>query len=289
VSLALQQTVGTIHRHQSPTGGTRGIHMKTYLLKGYWLVMIGLALSLLLCSWGSWELGQAHGSHWQMWISNLLMNVSAGIIIIAIVAGLIRWFNVPEREESAVAHALGVWTAYPEWISNCPDGDFFREVFTAATEVELMGVTLHNTIVHHDWFEKELERRLSAKKKTRFLFLDPNGQEISRREKEGSGRELLERALKTRGIIHRGLDLAQINDNERTNIVRHFDFTPAVNWLRFGDTAYVVLLMYAKGGLSPALKLDSKGLLFQKYQIQFEDIWKAKDQVQANKESKPEL
>jgi hypothetical protein len=255
--------------------------MKAYLMKGYWLVLIGLAVSLLLCSWGSWELGQAQGSHWKMWISNLLMNVSAGIIIIAIVAGLIRWFNVPEREESALAHSLGVLQAYPEWINSCPNGDFFREVFTAATEVGLMGVTLHNTIVHHDWFPRELQRRVSAKKKTRFLFLDPDGQEISRRENEGSGRELKGRAHKTRDRIHAGLDLAQINENERTNIMRHFDFTPAVNWLRFGDTAYVVLLMYAKGGLSPALKLDSKGLLFKKYQSQFEDTWNAKDQIQA--------
>jgi len=248
---------------------TGGIQMKRY-----WLVMTALAMALLFSSYGSWALGQAREDQFQFWLSNLLLNVSAGILIIALVATLMGWFNVPERHESTLGYDLGIVNFYPEWINNPPPGDFFREIFSTSNEVEIMGVTLFNTIIQYEWFEEELQRRLTRNKKTRFLFLNPTGREINRREKEGSGRTLTDRAIKTRDKIQRGMDLARIHESKRIEIVRYFDFTPQINWLRFDSTAYVVLIMYAKGGVSPALKLDKKGILFQKYQNQFEDIWK---------------
>jgi hypothetical protein len=204
------------------------------------------------------------------WINNTLINVGAGLIIVVILATMTRIFNL---QESTPGEFSG-YHLMRKWRDERPHPAKFKELFSNAAEVQIVGVTLNHTFIQSQWFCEVLAKRIQAGKKTQFLLLDPNGSELARREKEGGGRSLKTRALDTQRQIFEGLKLAGIKGAERNQYYLTFDFAPPANLLRFGETTYVVLFMYGAGDYSPALILDdADSFLFRRYREHFERMW----------------
>ena len=164
----------------------------------FWTVLISLGISTLLLAFA---LGILAASGYtpksimkiQEWGANLLLNFACGLLLIGLVGLLMRWYQVPENSSSEwydTLHEAGVRRILPDWVQHKPTEEFFREVFSQADTVEIIGVTLTNTLVGFSWFQEELAKRIQAKRKTtRLLFLKPDGDEIRRRESEGRGEE----------------------------------------------------------------------------------------------------
>src|SRR5262249_54817461 len=70
-----------------------------------------------------------------------------------------------------------------------------------------------------------------------------------------------------------GFAEAEVKAASKSEWVRHFDYRPTGNWLRFGNVGYLVLLLYGKGGVTPAFKLEAGTWLFDQCTDQFEEMW----------------
>ena len=213
------------------------------------------------------------------WLNNVLINVGSGLIIVVFLAILVNWFHIPNADEIEGQEELsraGVRRLIDDWLRERPTTMELHDMFKNARDVQLLGVSLHNSLIGFEWFSRELARRLTDDtKSTQILLLDPNGNEIQRREAEGGGRRLKGKALSSRDQIQDGLLKAEFSDSHA--ILRFFDHAPTANLLRFDDSAYVVLLMYGRGGQSPALELRSGGWLFEAYMRHFEAMWRDQD------------
>jgi hypothetical protein len=221
-------------------------------------------------------LSEAIAGQVQEWGSGLLLNAGCGLLTIAVVSLLMRFYQLPEQAYPPLDfRKSGIRRLVQDWVpSGKPSPELLEELFTQADTVEVAGVTLFNSFIGADWFAKRLANRIrDPEKTTRLLMLDPDGTEIRRREAERTGRTIKSRAESSRSKIREALAQSGVSDTAHSQFVRHFDYAPSVNWLRFGDTAYVVLLMYGRGGLSPAVELESDGWLFKKFAQQFASMW----------------
>ena len=81
------------------------------------------------------------------------------------------------------------------------------------------------------------------------------------------------RATKAVEHIVNGLKIGGLAEEDYSHHLRHFDYAPIGNWLRFGDSAYLVIHMHARGGFPPAIEIDSAGWLFHEFGRHFESMW----------------
>lgn len=208
------------------------------------------------------------------WFNNTLINVGAGIVIIVALSLMTRLFHIPDKNDDNPNVAAGVREICSDWIRDKPSHERFQRLFREADIVQVVGVTLNHTFISSKWFPEILEARIKGKKTTQFLLLSPEGEELARREKEGSGRRLKKRAEESRDQILDGLKKAGISaPDEQREFLRYYNFAPPANVLRFGDTIYVVLFMYGLGDKSPAFELSRDGWLFDNYADHFRRMW----------------
>lgn len=250
--------------------------------KFFWTVLISLGFSTLLLAFAVGILAATGYTPQsiikiQEWGTSLLINFACGLLIIGLVGLLMRWYQVPENSFSEwhdTLHEAGIRRIVSDWVQHKPTEEFFREVFSQADIVEIIGITLTNTLIGFSWFPEELAKRIKVPRKTtRLLFLKPDGVEIRRRESEGRGRSVRDRATKAVEQIVNGLKMAGLAEEDYSHHLRYFDYAPIGNWLRLGDSAYLVIHMHARGGFSPALEFDGDGWFFHEFERHFDSMW----------------
>jgi len=123
------------------------------------------------------------------WARNILINLGAGVVVVLLTLLALRSFHIPEMDETEAVASLkisGIDSLYKNWVRDKPATDFFYNLFKDAREVEVIGVTLNNTLIGTEWFVPLFAARIRDPQKiTHFIILDPNGQEVERREREG--------------------------------------------------------------------------------------------------------
>jgi len=211
------------------------------------------------------------------WARSIFINLGAGVVVVLLTLLAMRSFHIPEMDETETVAALkvsGIDSLYRNWVRDKPATDFFYNLFKDAREVEVIGVTLNNTLIGTEWFVPLFAARISdPQKTTRFIVLNPNGQEVERREREGVDHGVSKRAAISALHIEEGFRLAQCVDKEKDRFLHFFDYAPPFNYMRFDNIAIVILSMHRKGGQFPGLKLSATGWLFDLYRNHFDSVW----------------
>lgn len=231
------------------------------------VICLLLALPLGLGAFFVAHLGNEESLH-QFWM-HVLLELSVALLSFAVISMIVN--SLHERMHDP----LGVDEVFRKWIREVPRASIRRE-FTTASEVEIIGISLYNSFIYKSWFEKQLVKRLNAGMHTRFLFLRKNGQEINRRNDEPRKLEPPTKlSVRDRNnLSHQAVERAhkESGNGHLHDVLRSFDYSPGVNYLRFGDVAYIVFVS-ERGGFSPALKVRKGSLLYQHYKEMFAFIW----------------
>ena len=241
------------------------------------MAALSLAAAAISFSLGLWAGQDVSNEFPGRWLSQAGLEVAGGILVLLIVWLLLAKLGLSDADAASrtpVSGEAGIQAVVENWVMKKPRQEFLREVFSQSDQVEIIGVTLFNTLIGNDWFPEELGRRLKDRgKQTRFLMLDPDGSELKRREAEGQGRVLKERVQQAHERIQEGLEAGGVAKSDYRSHYRLFDHAPMGNWLRFGQMGYLVVLMPRRGGLSPGLELSDEGFLFSECVKQFRSMW----------------
>lgn len=244
-----------------------------------WLLGIFAALLLVLglCA-GLIVVGQKPGTYARVldWASGVTINLGAGVVIVLLTMLAIRAFHIPEKDETGTLLLLqssGIEHIYQNWIRDKPANDRLYHLFSEARVINIIGVTLSNTLISAEWFAPLLAARIrDPEKTTQILMLDPTGNEVGQTD-HGWTRDVGTRAAMSAAQIDEGFRLAQCAQENHSKFLKLFDYHPSCNYIRFDDTAFVVLLMHGQGGQAPGLQLRASGWLFDVYKSHFELMW----------------
>jgi hypothetical protein len=216
------------------------------------------------------------------WLHSTLVNAGTGLIIVAVVAFMMHRWGISEAGKGSGDAALrnaGIGDVMSNWILERPSNSFYNLVRDAQI-LQVAGVTLYTTFIGCEWFPKALAERIKdPRKTTQILLLNPDGNELRRREAESAGRRIKDRSKAAVDQVIAGLELAGVGASDNGDHFRSFDHAPTVNFLRFDNLAYAVLLMHGDGGISPALQLTADGLLFERYLRHFANLWADTDRA----------
>jgi len=236
--------------------------------------LLGWAIVILLVSVGVVLLQLALGSSqtvspalWS-WSVQAATNVGAAVLTVCLISFLDSRQSGRKRVSESVSQILS------DWAIERPTPQF-KSLMQEARTVQICGVCLYRSLVGHEWFVEALAARVrDPQRKTEILLMDPDCMEIKRREKEGRGRNLVSRTRDAIADVNTALDRAGISGETRDKFFRLYDYSPTVDFLRFDDIAYVVLLVYGRGAESPALQLTNPhSPLFLAYVSHFEGMW----------------
>lgn len=212
-------------------------------------------------------------------VRNAIIGLSASLLAATLIAAYVEWTS------------LGIERYLQEWRDEQPN---LREEFRQAKIVDICAVTFWNSLFGEEWFKEAFRERIVARiegkdQETRILILQPDGIEITRRQKEGRPPEekpsLIER---NRLAVGKLCDVLKEEKVKHTSsFLRYFDYSPGVNWMRVDDKGYLILLAYGKrgvhrGGFSPCLLLQKSRsgggpTLFDVYNKNFLGMWEQAD------------
>ncbi len=176
----------------------------------------------------------------------------------------------PADSEGQVPFTFRVARLFEKWSTDLPDQKALTKQFADAKVVEIYGITFFNALIVSDEFPDILKQRLQdPNKTTRILLMDPNGEEIKRRNANSlPGRDLQAKAKRWHEILD---PIAREYSSKKFYFT--FDYATTFAMLRFDDIAYVNLQLLTKCGSSPGLEVQENGWLFPHYKAEFERAW----------------
>jgi len=209
--------------------------------------------------------------HERLFSMHVFLELAVAFVSFAMIAIIVNWLRARQDDP------LGVEQVYPKWLRRIPHGRI-RSQFVQSDKVEVLGVSLYNSLIHDSHFETDLIKRLKdTTKRTRFLLLQEDGDEINRRNAEprsSEGPSILDRNKSSHIAVKSALQKSR-NGHSR-DVLRSFDYSPPVTFMRFDKEAYVVFLSN-RGGYSPAARVRSGSLLYKNYEELFDFIWNRSD------------
>ena len=225
------------------------------------LVLVAIAVPLLIVSW---YLAKSD-PHEKVFYVHLTLELSVGFLTFAAISWLIAYY-------ARLTNPLGIVREFPRWLEDRPK-NLIKRQFEECDRVHIIAVTLWRTLFDEPWFEEAFVKRIKAGKITRILILQPGGREIKRRQAQFRPNDERDLEGKNTKSNKKLVDIIEKSTNAPVEqFLKKYDYSPGMNWIRLGDTGYVVLLREL-GGHSPGVAVSKAGLLFDHYEQVFEFMW----------------